>query len=56
MKIYKSISSSNQEMKNQNECLRRQLGEALKQKKKALESTTEFGQGDESKAESYAPK
>jgi len=36
MKTYQSISSSNQELKNQNEYLRRKLGEALKQKKKLL--------------------
>jgi len=37
-KNYQSISSSNQELKNQNEYLRLQLGEATKQKKRALVS------------------
>jgi len=34
--------------------LRHQLGEVLKQKKKVIESPTEFGHGKESEAESNA--
>ena len=51
-KSYQSVSSSNQELKNQNEYLGHQLGEAMKQKKAALDSPSEFSHGDESEAES----
>ena len=56
IKSCKSISSLNQELKNKNEYLRRQLGEAMKQKQKALDSPLESGQGDESEAESHNPE
>jgi len=46
MKSYQSVSSSNQELKNQNEYLGRQLRELLKQKEKAVESPTESGHGE----------
>jgi len=54
MQSYQTISSSNQELKNsnleyknQNEYLKLQLGEAMKQKKKALASPTCSFRGDE---------
>ena len=53
MRSYQPISSSDQELKNQNEYLRRQRGEAIKQKQKPLDSPPESSQGGESKAESH---
>jgi len=53
MMSYKSIPSSNQDLKNQNEYLRRQLGEATKQKQKALKSPPDSSQRDDSEAESH---
>ena len=46
MKSYQYVSSSNRELKNQNNYLRRQLGEAMKQKKKALASSSGSVQGE----------
>jgi len=50
IKSYPFAFSSNQELKNQNEYLRCQLGEALKQNKKALESLIELSQGEDCEA------
>jgi len=54
-KRYQFISYLNQELKDQNKYLRRQLKEAMKQKQKqkVLDSLPKSGQGDEGEAESH---
>ena len=47
MKSHQVVSSSNQELENQNECLRKQLGDVLKQKQQALASPTGSVHGED---------
>ena len=47
MKIFRTVSLTNEELKNENEYLQKQLGDNMKQKYKALESPARSIHGEE---------